>query len=295
MFTLLIIGLIIYAIIRSNRASNQRNNEALQEYIALIGDRGTVDIRELALKMKKRPGTVADELQKLIDQGYFGKNAYLDRARFTLYLSRTGVVETEFVEPEEEKKTVVREMPSAPKPEKRAGERSEKEPEARPERTRRQAHEGWQEDEYEAKLREIRQLNAQIDDPEVSRRIDEIGRLTASIFSVVRRSPERLEEVGKFMSYYLPTTLKLLESYAMLEKQSYQGENIKASRKKIEDILDTLIQAFRKQHDQLFREEALDVETDIQVLETMMAKDGLSTPKGLDIHEMLKQQAGGRK
>jgi len=91
------------------------------------------------------------------------------------------------------------------------------------------------------------------------------------------------------MNYYLPTTFKLLKSYSLMEKQSYQGENIVASRKKIEDILDSLITAFEQQQDRLFRTEALDVEADIQVLETMMAKDGLVTPKGMDLRSV-----GGR-
>ena len=77
------------------------------------------------------------------------------------------------------------------------------------------------------------------------------------------------------MNYYLPTTLKLLKSYSLMEKQSYQGEHIVASRKKIEESLDLLIHGFEQQQDRLFRTEALDVETDISVLETMMASDGL--------------------
>ena len=88
--------------------------------------------------------------------------------------------------------------------------------------------------------------------------------------------PEREQDVRKFMNYYLPTTLKLLKSYDMLEDQSYQGENIVASRKKIESVLDMLIEAYEKQLDRLFRNDALDIATDIDVLETMMAGDGLS-------------------
>ena len=117
----------------------------------------------------------------------------------------------------------------------------------------------------------------------VSERIDRIGTLTASIFRVVREKPERADEVRKFMNYYLPTTLKLLKSYSLMEKQSYQGENIAASRKKIEDVLGTLVHAFEQQQDMLFQSEALDVETDISVLETMMASDGL-TEKSRGLH-----------
>ena len=143
---------------------------------------------------------------------------------------------------------------------------------------------GTENEDFEAKLREIRKLNDDIDDEAVSQRIDRIGALTASIFRVVREKPERAAEVRKFMNYYLPTTLKLLKDYSLMEKLSYQGENIVASRKKIENVLDTLVHAFERQQDKLFQTDALDVETDISVLETMMASDGLTQQSGGGLH-----------
>jgi 5-bromo-4-chloroindolyl phosphate hydrolysis protein len=101
--------------------------------------------------------------------------------------------------------------------------------------------------ELERTLNELYMLNEQIDDEAVSRRIDRIGELTAGIFRAVIDNPEREQDVRKFMNYYLPTTLKLLKSYDMLEEQSYQGENIAASRKKIENVLDMLIEAYERQ------------------------------------------------
>jgi hypothetical protein len=82
------------------------------------------------------------------------------------------------------------------------------------------------------------------------------------------------------MSYYLPTTLKLLESYRLMEKQSYQGENIQAARHRIEAVLDKLVTAAERQQDKLFDAEAMDVEAEINVLETMMASDGLMEKNG---------------
>ncbi len=135
-------------------------------------------------------------------------------------------------------------------------------------------------DTLEEMLVEIRDVNERIADKEVSARIDRIGELTASISAVVREKPSAADEVRKFLSYYLPTTLKLLKSYALMEKQSSQGENIVESRKKIEDILDTLVRAFEEQQDKLFSTDALDVDAEIQVLEAMMASDGLIKPAG---------------
>lgn len=125
-------------------------------------------------------------------------------------------------------------------------------------------------------LDKLHLLNDQILDDGVSARIDRIAQLTDNIYDVVEKKPDRAGDVRKFMNYYLPATIKLLGSYGMLERQSYQGENIVAARRNIEDILDTLVHAFEKQLDRLFAAEAVDISSDIQVLETMIAKDGLT-------------------
>lgn len=119
-------------------------------------------------------------------------------------------------------------------------------------------------------LRRIRALNDAIDNGPVSEKIDRIEALTASILDTVRQRPDRADDARRFVNYYLPTTLKLLESYSLMEKQSYQGKNIQASRQGIETALDKLIAAIEQQQDRLFRAEALDVEAEIQVLDAMM-------------------------
>lgn len=260
----------------------QKKTADYRNYAAIIGDRCEVNVRELSAKLGKTPSLVMSDLQMMIDKGYLGDSAYLDRSHGILVLDAT---ESAFVDIDEEYEEPVSEAPQKPVQETVREVRPE--PELRVEKP---VENVFQQDEFEEKLREIRTLNDQIDDEGVSNRIDRIGELTASIFRVVREKPDRADEVKKFMNYYLPTTFKLLKSYALMEKQSYQGENIVASRKKIESILDTLIAAFEQQQDRLFQSEALDVDADIQVLETMMAKDGLVTPKGLDLRSM----AGGK-
>ena len=78
------------------------------------------------------------------------------------------------------------------------------------------------------------------------------------------------------MDYYLPTTLKLLRSYATLESQGIEGDNINSAKGDIGRILDTLSHGFEQQLDQLFKADALDISSDIDVLESMMEQDGLA-------------------
>lgn len=139
------------------------------------------------------------------------------------------------------------------------------------------------EDRYAAIIREIRQLNDDIPDEAVSERIYKIEDITSKIFAIVKEHPEKEGEIKTFMSYYLPTTLKLLRSYSVFEKQGVSGENIDSTLKDIERILDTLVQGFSQQLDRMFQADALDISSDIEVLESMMKQDGLSGSSAFQI------------
>ena len=132
-----------------------------------------------------------------------------------------------------------------------------------------------EEDEFERRLREIRRLNDDIDDAGVSADIDRLEALTRSIFAAVRNNPEKRAKIHTFMDYYLPTTLKLLTAYAQLEEQPASGRNAAEAKARIENILKKLVECFEQLLDQLNRFDVIDITSDIQVLETMMAKDGI--------------------
>ena len=104
--------------------------------------------------------------------------------------------------------------------------------------------------------------------------------LVDKIFDRVEQNPASVGDIRKLMEYYLPTTIKLLQAYQDLDAQPVQGENIISSKKEIEKTLDTLNRAFEKLLDDLFQETAWDVSTDISVLHTMLAQEGL-TENGL--------------
>ena len=96
-----------------------------------------------------------------------------------------------------------------------------------------------------------------------------------------------IPDLKKLMDYYLPMTVKLLDAYEEMDRQAVQGENIKASKKEIEDTIDTLNIAFEKLLDSVFRDAAWDVSSDISVLHTMLAQEGLTE----DDFEKMKQEA----
>lgn len=127
-------------------------------------------------------------------------------------------------------------------------------------------------------ISEMRRLNDNIEDPTISRQIDEMEEVALKIFDHVIAHPEKLPQIKKFLNYYLPTTLKLLNAYDRMGAQGVSGENIDSTMEKVGAMMDTIVLAFRRQLDELFGAEAMDIATDITVLENMMIREGLIDP-----------------
>ena len=124
-------------------------------------------------------------------------------------------------------------------------------------------------------LEEMRRLDRNIEAEKIRADIVRLQQTSKKIFDYVKDHPDKLSDIRKFMNYYLPTTLKLLNAYDRMSAQGVSGENIDTSLERIRSMMDTITAAFDKQLDSLFGEEALDISTDISVLETLMAREGL--------------------
>ena len=130
--------------------------------------------------------------------------------------------------------------------------------------------------ERDRAVSEMKRLNDAIEDEGISRRIDQLEDATGKIIDQVIAHPEKLPQIRKFMNYYLPTTLKILNAYDRMGAAGVSGENIDGTMHRIETIMDTIVMAFHKQLDALFRDEAMDIASDITVMETLLAQEGLA-------------------
>ena len=214
-----------------------------RSYLAMIGSRTTISISALSSAMGVSPAKVRDTLEDMLDDGFFPLG-YLDYGNDRLVLTSDGI-------------------PDPPKEEEKP------------------AQEEPAEDPQNAILEEIRAINADIDNPKLNQQIDRIGVITAKVFEYQRSHPQKSNQLHSFLSYYLPTTLKILRAYAQLEDQEVDGENISAAMERIEGMMDKVVEGFEKQLDQLFQGDALDITADVEVLERMLAKDGLSSGSSL--------------
>ena len=223
---------------------NKKHNRVMRcrTYISMIGSRRCVSIKELAAAIPTRYGKCVDDLQWMLGEGML-QGMYIDGTAKTLTYGDQ--------QPQKE-------APSAPKAAEQpvqTGPNGEK--------------------LYPEELR-IRQLNDRITDDYVSARMDRLEELTHKILAYAEAHPEKENSLRQFRNHYLPKTFSILESYARMERMGVEGGNIGSAMKDVEDIMDKLVLGFEKQLDALFDSEALDVTTDVSVLENMMTMEGLS-------------------
>lgn len=126
--------------------------------------------------------------------------------------------------------------------------------------------------EYLVSLREYRKS---IENENIKNDLLSIEDVTMKILNYIIEHPDDIPSVRRFISYYLPTTIKLLASYTELEAQKSSTPNIAGTMQKIDDMLKTVIEAFQKQHDSLYEYKAMDIDAEIHVMEDILTSEGL--------------------
>ncbi len=217
-----------------------RFSKRAKKYLAAVGGADSMDIDLIARRVGCGYKRTVKDLEKMIDKGFFGEDAYLDLdlgyfLRFGSAVERQGVQEE-----------AVPASASVPK----------------------ETEEG-----YSGILREIRRANDRIADEALSAKIDRLEQITGKILLAVEKKPEKRAKMHTFFDYYLPTTQKLLNAYADFEETGVEGANLKEAKERIEQAMDSIVAGFAHQLDELYKADAMDVATDIKVMETMLQRD----------------------
>ena len=227
-------------------------------YRKTLGRKTHCDLEKLARSVGKNVDFVRREVLRMIDQGLF-REGHLDKEQTQLITSDETYryYEHSRLQLEERQAQLAREQAAleANAPDKHVREVLEK---------------------GSAFLSELRRCNDAIPGEEISAKIDRMEKIVGRIFARAKTNPEIIPDLKKMMDYYLPMTVKLLNAYADMDAQPHQGENIRNSMREIETTLDTLNLAFEKLLDDLFADTALDVSSDISVLQTLLAQEGLT-------------------
>ena len=221
------------------------------KYQAIAGKKPTVTISQLAAAANVSTRRVENDLEQMVQKGFWGKEAYLDLGR--------GVLVRTFEAAE-------------------GLEQAQKETQPAPA----EAEEG-----YSGQLRDIRRANDRIADPAISAKIDRLEELAGKIFRIVEEEPAKKAKASTFLNYYLPTTQKLLDSYADFEEAGVSGGNVS---QRIADTMDKIVAGFERQLDQLYQSDAMDVDSDIRVMEQMLRRDGGSAAEDFGMGAALQQE-----
>ena len=132
-------------------------------------------------------------------------------------------------------------------------------------------------------LSEMGRLYMSIKDDSVKAKINEIIHITDKIVQDAIADPSDVPRIKKFLKYYLPTTIKLLNAYDRMDSQGIEGENLSKTKQNISEMLDTTVEAYKKYFDSLFENQALDIETDIEVMQKLLAREGLAGEKDFNV------------
>ncbi len=124
-------------------------------------------------------------------------------------------------------------------------------------------------------LKSLRESAAALSDEAMTAPLARMIEAGDKIFRALEKNPRDSQQIRKFMNYYLPTSVKLLNHYKTLSSAG-AGENVQKSLQSIADSLNMIADAFEKQLDRLYADDQLDINAEIRALETMMAADGLT-------------------
>lgn len=233
-----------------------------EKYLKALGSKTHCELNRLAQAVGKSPKFVRKELKGMIDEGLF-LEGHLDEEENSLITSDESYVH--YLETKQ--KQAVKKQEEVVETKRAQDAADAKKVDAQAQEVLNKGNEF---------IRQIRRCNDAIPGQEISDKISRMETLVRKIFDRVQTHPEVVSELKKLMDYYLPMTIKLLNAYADMDAQPIQGENIQASKREIEATLDTLNSAFEKLLDSIFKATALDVSSDITVLQTLLAQEGLT-------------------
>lgn len=240
-----------------------RRLKRARRYVELAGRNNYINVEDIALHTGRTKKAVLKDVKKMLAKGYFPQG-HLDAQESCLMLDNK--IYDEYLSLEKQRKAQEREQTKRAKPE----------PAPQPETV----------SELDAMIasgqdciRRLRDMNDNIAGEDISAKLFRLENLLKEIFDRLKEQPEQMPKMQKFMDYYLPTTLKLVKAYEQFDAMSIQGQDILEAKAEIEKTLDTINSAFGELLNKMFRETAFDVTTDAQVLQTMLAKEGLTREK----------------
>ena len=255
--------LTVCIILAAAGTKTHRKLSRFKSYLEVLKGRTFCSLKELAARIGKNKRFVFKDVRKMIEDGYFPEG-HLDEQKTCLMV--TDQIYDQYLAAQAGMKQ-------------READASDTEESSR-------TADGLTPDEQqrfnkiiadgEMYMQHIREANDAIPDTEISNKLYRMELIIRKIFDYVKAHPEQISQLRRFIDYYMPTTDKLVGAYKEFEAQPIQGENIKTAKEEISKALDTINDAYEKLYDSMYADAAMDVSSDISVLQTLLAQEGLT-------------------
>ena len=128
--------------------------------------------------------------------------------------------------------------------------------------------------EASADLRNIDTVLKQIQSPDIRTRGRRVYDTGNRIIEYVTKYPEKMTIARRFFNYYLETASIILVKYLDIQKTRIQTQEIRQLGERTAQALEILETAFEKQFGKLMVYEIMDIESDINLLETTLKMEG---------------------
>lgn len=263
-FLFAVLFLFLCMIYKGNR--DRKRLGRMKRYISLCDDNMYVNIKFLAQQTGKDISYVLKDVKKMLELGFFPEG-HLDEKGTCLMLDDNTY--REYLRVENERKALEQE-------EARRKATPLSEEEKYNQELQSIMHEGQ---DY---IQKLHHLNDLIEDEVVSQKLYRMEDLLKEIFRRLKEAPEQMPKMRKLMNYYLPTTIKLLQAYSEFDDVTTPNQDIASAKAEIEKTIDIINEAFTELLNKLFQDSAFDAATDAQVLQTMLAREGLTKNKVME-------------
>ena len=232
----------------------------MKRYISLCDGTMYINIHDLAVQTDKSTNYVLKDVKKMLKLGFFPQG-HLDENETCLMLDDETY--REYLKINQQRKAIAEEEAS-----KKATLQKRKHSQS-PELQRMM-------EDGQTYIQKLHQMNELLPGEVISKKLYRMESLLKEIFEQLEEDPSQMPNMQKLMEYYLPTTIKLLEAYKNFDDVSIPNNDIIKAKSEIEKTVDTINEAFTELLNKLFQSTVFDVTTDAQVLQTILAKDGLT-------------------
>jgi len=122
-------------------------------------------------------------------------------------------------------------------------------------------------------LEDLQKINKKISDAKMRAQINLLFDYGNKILNFVQSDVSKISNIGMFMDYFLPTTIKLLNNYLELTKN--KNETTALAKENIEKLVEKIVTNFKNELDGLYEDRAMDIKLEVAVMEEMIKREGL--------------------